>query len=863
MKGVLVRCAVLCLVFLTAGMQSGQEVRQVLPFSSPAAAVQVEQMTDETPLYWFVELLNPPLADGGDQAALSQEKAAFRAQAKAQGLQYQERYAFDNLWNGLSIELQPGELSKLSRIPGVKAIYPVVAIQLPPEPPAENLVELVTALSMTGADIVQSELGYTGRGVRVGIIDTGIDYDHPDLGGDGVQRSNSSVFPTARVVAGYDLVGDAFNADSSSPYFNPFPAPDPYPDDCYGHGTHVAGIVGANGVIKGVAPDVMFGAYRVFGCAGSTYSDIMIAAMEQALADGMDVVNMSIGSAFQWPEYPTAAASDRLVNKGVVVVGAAGNEGTYGLYGSAAPGLGDKVISAASFDNTHQNLSAFTVSPDNTKIGYISAAAAPPAPLSGTFPMASTGTDGCSLLPAGSLAGKIALIQRGGCTFYVKAMNAQNAGAVGVVLYNNTTGYVSPTVAGTPPVTIPVVAISQADGILIDGRLAAGAVNLTWTDQVVSIPNPTGNLISSFSSYGLSPELGIKPDIGAPGGIIRSTYPIELGSYANLSGTSMATPHVAGAAALYLQAYPHTPSQIMRTVLQNSAVPHVWWGNPGLGFLDNVHRQGAGMLRIDSAILATTKIEPGKIAVGEGQAGPKTFTLSVENKSEMAVTYNLSYVNALSTGGLITPSFYTSDAQVNFSPASVSVPAKGDATVLATIVPASGPTYGQYGGYIVFTPQGGGLTYRVPYAGFVGDYQSIVALSPTSKGYPWLTRWTGVINYSKLSAGATFTLASEFEVPIILFHLDHQVRILRFEVFSANGKAWHRAYEQWYVPRSSTPTAFFGVAWDGVTYAGSKTYTVPDGTYVIKLSVLKALGNSNNPADWETWTSPAFVIDRP
>jgi subtilisin family serine protease len=854
----LVRFAVLCLVFLTIGMQQGQEVRRVEPQSSPPA-METGEMTNETPLYWFVELPSPPLADGGDLAVLNQEKGKFRTQAKGLGLRYQERFSFDNLWNGLSIQIEQEDLARLNLIPGIKNIYPVVSIPIPAEPPAEDVIELITALAMTGADIVQSELGYTGRGVRVGIIDTGIDYDHPDLGGDGTQRSNSWNFPTARVVAGWDFVGDNFGTTG-------IPVPDPYPDDCYGHGTHVAGIVGANGAIKGVAPEVTFGAYRVFGCVGSTYSDIMIAAMERALYDGMDIVSMSIGNRCQWPEYPTAAASDRLVNKGVVVVAAAGNDAGYGLYGSSAPGLGDKVISVASFDNTYQNLSAFTVSPDNTPIGYISASGAPPAPVSGTFPMARTGTpsstaDACSALPAGSLAGKIALIRRGTCTFYAKAINAMNAGAVGVVLYNNTTGYVSPTVAGTPPVTIPVVAITAADGVLINNRLAAGPVNLTWTNQAVSIPNPTGNLISSFSSYGLSPDLAVKPDIGAPGGIIRSTYPIELGSYTIMSGTSMATPHVAGAAALYLQAHPHTPSQIMRTVLQNSAEPHLWWGNPALGYLDNVHRQGAGMLRIDSAILATTKIEPGKISAGEGQAGPFVQTLTVENNSEMAVTYNLSYVNALSTGGVITPSFYLSDASVSFSSPTVMVPAKGEGTVKATIIPATGPQFGQYGGYIIFTPQGGGQIFRVPFAGFVGDYQSIVVLQPTSYGFPWLAKWTGSA-YAKQSAGATFTL-SLGDFPYILFHLEHQARILRFEVFSTTGKAWHRAYEQWYVPRSSTPTSYFGIGWAGQTYGGSKIYTVPDGQYVIKVSVLKALGDSNNPADWETWTSPAFIIDRP
>jgi minor extracellular serine protease Vpr len=860
------KIALLFLVALTLGMQTGQEVKQVEPLK-PQITAENGEMTDETAAFWFVELPSPPLTDGGSKATLNQEKANFRSQARAVKLQYTERYSFDNLWNGLSIQVDKGELAKLSRISGVKAIYPVMAIALPQEAREENLIDLITALSMTGADIAQSELGYTGRGVKVGIIDTGIDYDHADLGGDGVQRSNSHVYPTARVVTGFDFVGDAFNADSTSASYNPVPVPDAYPDDCAGHGSHVSGIVGANGAIKGVAPNVTFGAYRVFGCQGSTLADIMIAAMERSLADGMDIINISIGSAFQWPEYPTAQAADRLVNKGVVVVCSIGNSGANGLYSAGAPGLGRKVIGTASYDNIYTNLSAFKVTPDNIAIGYVTATGCPPAPLSGTFPLAATGTpsssaDACSALPAGSLAGQIALIRRGTCSFYIKAMNAQNAGAVGVVLYNNTTGYVNPTVVGTPPITIPVVAITAADGVLLYNRLAAGPVDLTWTDQTVSVPNATGNLISSFSSYGLSPDLSLKPDIGAPGGYIRSTYPIELGSYANLSGTSMASPHVAGAAALLLEAKPHTPAQAVRTILQNSADPKPWWGNPNLGYLDNVHLQGAGMLDIDDAIMATTKIEPGKIALGEGEAGPKTVTLKVENDGMYAVTYDLSYVNALSTGGVITPSFNASNATVAFALPSVTVPAGGAVNVQATITPATGPNYGQYGGYIVFTAQDGGQVYRVPFAGFVGDYQAIPVLTSAGYGFPWLAKLMGGSYYNQ-ATGGTFTMVGA-DIPYFLIHFDHQSRLMRMEVYDAlSGKAWHRAYNETYMPRNSTTTSFFAFAWDGQTFAGNKTYTVPDGQYIVKLSVLKALGDENNPAHWETWTSPVITVDRP
>lgn len=866
---VIVMVMILVLMLAAFVPAGAQENGPIEPLTPPPSA-ETGEMVDETPAYWFVELSGMPVADGGVLAALKAEKDAFRLAAKKAKLAYTERFAFDVLWNGFSVAMPISELGKVYRLPGVKAVYPVEVIAIP-EPVKEASPELYTALAMTGADVAQSELGYTGKGIKVAVMDTGIDVDHPDLGGDGTP--DGGPFPTARVAYGYDFVGNAFNADPTSPSYNPVPVPDPNPDDCNGHGTHVAGIIGANGKVKGVAPEVTFGAYRVFGCQGSTTADIMIAAMERILADGMDVLNMSIGSAYQWPQYPTAVAATRLVNKGVVVVASIGNNGANGLYSAGSPGLGSKVIGVASFDNTHVSLLIFTVTPAGLTIGYGNATGAPPAPTSGSLPLAKSGTpttanDACNVggvspFTPGQFAGKAVLIRRGTCTFYEKARNAQNAGAAAVVLYNNAAGRFSPTVAGTPAITIPVVAVSDAEGVAINNAIEAGPQTLNWTDQSGSFVNPTGGLISSFSSYGLSPDLALKPDLGAPGGSIYSTYPLEGGGYATLSGTSMSSPHVAGAVALLLQAKPKTNAQIVRTILQNSADPKVWWGNPGLGFLDNVHRQGAGMLDIDDAILATTKIEPGKISVGESEAGPQTYTLEIENQGYKDVTYDLSYVNALSTGGVITPSFFLSDASVAFSKPSVTVPAGGKASVQATIYPATSPQYGQYGGYIVFTPQDGGQVYRVPFAGFVGDYQGIPVLTSAGAGLPWLARLQGT-SYIRVTAPTDWTFTMQGgNIPYFLVHFDHQARLFRMEVFSASGKAWHRAYNEDYLPRNSTTTSFFAFPFDGTTVAGNKLYTVPDGEYYVVISVLKALGDPSNPAHWEYWKSPNFVIDRP
>lgn len=882
---------ILALAFASFGPVLADDGDSLTP-ETPAPSAETGEMTNETPSLWFVELSGPSVAAGNSLSKVKAEKSSFRSEAKKAGLVYKEQFAFDTLWNGLSIQVGTSQLAKLSRIPGVKAIYPVDTIQIPETASGEN-PEMFTALAMTGADTAQSELGYTGAGIKVAVMDTGIDYDHPDLGG--------CFGPGCRVAFGYDFVGDAFNADPSSASYNPVPAPDNDPDDCNGHGTHVAGIVGASGAVTGVAPEVTFGAYRVFGCTGSTTADIMLAAMERALADDMDILNMSIGSAYQWPQYPTAVAASRLVEKGMVVVASIGNNGANGLYAAGAPGLGENVIGVASFDNTHVALNTFTVSPAGLSIGYANAAAAPLAPTSGSLPLAKTGTpastaDACTVTgPLPDLTGMAVLIRRGTCGFYEKARRAELAGAAAVLLYNSTAGRFSPTVAVSTgadglPVTIPVVAISDTEGVAINNAIDSEPQTLNWTEDLGTFLNPTGGLISSFSSYGLSPDLALKPDIGAPGGLIFSTYPLEVGAYATISGTSMASPHVAGAAALLLEARPGTPAGAVRGILQNSADPKVWWGNPGLGFLDNVHRQGAGMLDIDDAILSTTTVSPAKIATGESEAGPFTQTLTVQNTSASSVTYDLSHVPALSTGpNTFTPAFFTGFAAVTFSAPSVTVPAGGSATVDVTIT--ANPTLAdlsQYGGYLVLTPQGGGQTYRVPYAGLKGDYQTKQVLTSGGFGFPLVGRATSCIrvvdgeciggSYAIPPAGYVFNMTSIYEMPSILVHFDHHARTLQMELYNADtGNPVHPVFNKFvdleYLPRNSTSTGFFAFAWDGTrihsNMSNGKGNTnqlfknVPDGNYLVVVKVLKALGDPNNPAHWESWTSPVITIDRP
>jgi minor extracellular serine protease Vpr len=879
---------------------------------------------NETATTWFVELASPPASKGTSKATLKAERDAFKANAAADGLKLAERFSYDTLWNGVSVSLAPSQVATLRSVSGVKAVYPVETVSLPDlvsENGGGSDIDLKNAVGLTGADIAQDELGLDGSGVTIAIMDSGLDYTLPEFGG--------CFGPGCKVRGGFDLVGDTYNATDTSPAFQPVPHPDGDPLPCNpddadraevlgagtsdaAHGTHVAGIAAADGrghtadgQVVGVAPGAKLLAYRVFGCNGGTDTDVMIHAMELALADHADVLNMSIGAAFtNWPQYPTAVAADNLVDAGVTVVTSIGNSGVNGgqLWSAGAPGVGRKVIGVASFDNTKSTLPAFQVG--TRKYTYNRAAGSlATVPQSGSAEIVATGTpatvgDGCVNAPAaGTLTGRIALIRRGGaaapapaCGFYNKAINAQRAGAVGVVIYNNVAGALSPTVAPVPPgaepVSIPVVAITAADGVSIFNGLAADHT-LTWTDEVLETPLATAGLISDFSSFGTDAELALKPDIGGPGGQIYSTWPHQqFGGHNTIGGTSMASPHVAGLAALILQAKNKSIGPgMVRTLLMNTAMPKGVNFAPAAG-LEPTWRQGAGLAQIVNAVTTPAWVSPSKISLGEGTGGASQLT--VTNGGSVPVTYDLSEVTTIGTGpstaaGTVYPfnfSYLGGANTATFSSPSVTVPAGGSAAVNVNIQAGAWRDKSLYGGYVVLTPRDGGVTLRIPYVGFFGDYQSLPVLTAANCGLPAVFQVRAGSGDACLGAGisrlgatgATFTLRGS-DFPILLFHLNHQVRRLNIQVFKADGSAVHPVFnyvtQQEFLGRNSTTTSFFEFDWDGTRSHddgggnGDHRKVVPNGRYILKLSVLKALGNASTSADWETFTTPPITLARP
>jgi minor extracellular serine protease Vpr len=849
-----------------AGADSGQSVS----LNSP---------DNETAQAWFVQFSGAASAQGGNKGTIKAQQQAFYANASAMGLNVTQRQAYGTLWNGVSVNVPAAQAADLASVPGVTAVYPVEPVSLPPSSSGTISPDDLGSNPMIGVDPNTGGVGaLDGSGVKVAVIDSGIDYTNPDLGG--------CFGPGCKVAGGFDLVGNSYDDTPTDPGYQPIPHPSPDPAPCDpniggngGHGTHVAGIIGAKAAgptgVTGVAPGVTLLAFKVFGCNGSTADDNIVAALEMAYNAGAQVVNMSLGEDYaSWPESPAAQASDLLVGKDVVVVAAEGNAGgvNSALFSGGSPSVGNGVIAVGSIDNAKAFFNELDV--DGTLYPYVNAAAAPTAPMSGSAQMATVpDVIGCAPLAPHSLDGEIALIKRGTCSFFAKASNAQAAGAIGVVLYNNTGGFISPTVAGATPITIPVVLIQQADGNAIAARIAGGHGLLTWTSAGAYVPQATGGLVSSFSSWGPTAELGLKPDVSAPGGLIRSTWPMsQYGGHNVISGTSMASPQVAGAAAILLQDG-KAPSQV-RDWLSNYSQPAMWNGKPRLGLFESPLRQGAGLIKVDRSVSGSVLVQPAKLSLGEGNGGIKTLTLT--NSGAADVTYTLQSSDAISPStagvGSAWPNTFGLDLPSNivaFSSPTVTVPAGGQATVNVSITPApAAPTGELYDGFIMLMSSGGGSELTVPYAGLDGDYQSLLVMTPTVNGFPWLAKQVGN-NLVQQGPGTSYTLQGT-DVPVLAFHLNIPARKVNVQVENADGSfvqpVFNYAAKLEYLRRNSSPTAFFTFSWDGTRgqdNGNNKRKVVPNGRYMLKLSVLKPLGDESNPADWETFTTPVFTLARP
>ncbi|KAI9325422.1 peptidase S8/S53 domain-containing protein, partial [Zopfochytrium polystomum] len=599
---------------------------------------------------------------------------------------------------------------------------------------------------LTGVNDARNKLGLTGKGVKVAILDTGVYYKHPALGG--------CFGPGCKVAFGLDLVGDALSAG------NPTVAMDDDPiDDCSdgAHGTHVAGILAGNALNitdpaflpempwSGVAPDITIGAYRIFGCAADgTFDDIIASAIYQAAADGADIINLSIGNGPSLPDQAEAAAVDRVSAAGVIVVASNGNEGAQGYMSSGNPGG-----SLTGYDGLSNLQTTITV--DDVPFSWIAAA------TNSDFGVPSESLDifvnnpdaikndivddGCTTIGAGA-KGKTVLLRFGsGCGSVVRCTNAQRAGAKNCLVYMNTEGNIILTGGPIPTASIP----SNAGAAIV----ASSTRKVVISKQTLSqFSDPSGATASTFTSTGLDAELHIKPDIGAIGSNVYSCISPYAAKKQNLAvpyslqtGTSMSSPYFAGAVALYLQSRQSgvKPTfETVRTAFQNNAIPTKMYKSD---MMDSVALQGAGLVNVYSTITSKSVITPSFLALNDSQFTSKThYTLTLTSYYSSAVAFTFTNVGAATVymfdgvEDFIQPASstkYTTDYAVlgfgNKQEAVYSTVVQANASVKVNIDVTQPPNadprrFPIFSGFVRVTNNFDDDTVTVPYAGMVGNW---------------------------------------------------------------------------------------------------------------------------------------------
>lgn len=691
------------------------------------------------------------LSEAEKQQVVDQLKAkqdALKGQIQALGGTVLDDFQY--AYNGLKVEIARNKVNALSAIAGVIGVHGVRRVE------RDN----VNGVPLIGAPTVWGGVpGLRGEGQKIAIVDTGIDYTHANFGGPGTSAAYDAANATdtlpadptlfgpsavTKIKGGTDFVGDNF--DSSDPAKST-PAPDPNPLDCNGHGSHVGGTAAGFGVTKagdkytgsydagtvtgnewrigpGVAPKADIYGVRVFGCDGSTTNAIVVQALEWAVANDMDVVNMSLGSPFGKADEPDAVAATHAAKAGVIIVASAGNSGP-GQYITGSPAAGTGAISVAANDPMQVLPAAIMALSTGATITALNANGAEFAPTTYNVvrifdnPATPTVNEslGCNVSDYGVLpANAMPVVLRGVCARVGKAIRGQQAGAAAVAMINNTAGYPPfegkitshPDTGEKFTVTIPFFGIRGADGATLNAA-HGGTSNTSPT----TIPNPGYKAFASFSSGG--PRTGdswLKPDVTAPGVSIASTLSGSGNDVTVMSGTSMAAPHTAGMAALVKQAHPSWRVEDLKAAIVNT-------GDPS-GVTDyRTSRGGTGLINAPGATMTDV------VAVGDPRTGSlsygfeqlmtdlsKTKKVELRNHGGSDVTFDVS--QALASG---------EPHSVTFGSSTVTVPAGGKATLDVTLnVPAAtvanSDAFREVAGLAMFTPQGGandGVALKVPY----------------------------------------------------------------------------------------------------------------------------------------------------
>jgi len=614
---------------------------------------------------------------------------------------------YDVSLNAVAVELNGTPLATIAAAPMVQRVE-YNALYHP------NLSESYKIINATDAWNAAGGRPVAGAGIKIGDIDTGIDETHPffDPTGfsyppgfpkcDAADSNSHHEDQDCKYVSQKVIVAKVFYNKAHQQGLDAQAIQD--------HGTHTAGIAAGvtgqtavvNGVsiddMSGIAPGAWLGNYNVFpGLVDNARSEDILNAVDAAVEDGMDVLNLSLGGSYHGNNDLLAIGLDNAVDAGVVVAVAAGNSGP-GAGTLESPGRARKVITVGASTNQHFVGQPFTYpAGGGTTIG---AAVGDFDPLpTASFDLFDTQSNGCtSVDPAAS--GKLAIIDRGGCTFSQKVANANAVGAVGVLVINNVAG--DPIAMGRTAGfndDLPAVMIGKNEGAALR---ASGETTASAEETFQEFVTPENkDILAGFSSQGpTNVDFAVKPDLTSVGVNVLSSItcvgkpagcPGDGSGWAFFSGTSMSTPHIAGSAAVLLNLNPSwSPAQI-KSALVNHADLVVKDAATGLHDIGPT-AQGAGRENLSVAADATSWMDPVSASFGRVTLGhPTSVTITLSNPTGTDETFSVSVTKFTpDTFGGTVPSIYdagTLSAGDNriAVPASVTVPANGSTTMTVTV----------------------------------------------------------------------------------------------------------------------------------------------------------------------------------
>lgn len=614
----------------------------------------------------------------------------------------------DTVANALLVQLAADEPARLKSITGVRRIRPVRTMRMLMDH-ATSVHQVADAWSQVGPE-------RAGLGIKIGIIDSGVDLTHPAF--QDPSLSVPETFPRATSASDLTYTNNKVIVARSYVSMLPVRDPDLSVRDRVGHGTALAMVAAGNltagplATVSGVAPKAYIGNYKVFGTPGindGASEDAILKAIDDAVADGMDVINLSLGSdlAPRIEDDPLVQAIERASLAGVIVVVAAGNNGP-GINTISSPATAPSAISVGASHNERVFAASAEIAALPPMPAIPSSGNPPSSPISAPLAdVASTDGTGlaCAPLEPGRLRGRIALTLRGECTFETKLNNVMNAGAVAALVYASQNSP-EPFAMSVGRATLPAEMISYEDGMRVKQRLAAEAIVNGTLRFTISAIRVDSNRLTSFSARGPSVDRGVKPDLVAVGSdLYVATQKLDpsgdmydASGFISVNGTSFSSPIVAGAAALLKAARPGLTVDDYRSLLINAKTSI----EAVTGDLARVQKAGSGVLDIAASLRGTAVAYPAVINFGTGGPNPRIDrSLRITNVGTTTETFA---VFAAPGDG---PTPVVSIGTVRLSP--------GASTNLPVSWTGSGLRPGQQEGFLRVVGTSTGVETRVPY----------------------------------------------------------------------------------------------------------------------------------------------------